>query len=639
MPPSAVAGSSQTKPRRGRGRRASSASAGQASATSASWPSSMPRLNEKSASGSACLGRPAAGQCAREAEPVQQPEAEGQQRGTAREQRRGAAVRLRQRRGQRDQAPGDRDLDRRRGDPHAAEARGGERDAVAEREGGDREQQPPPAAQQHEQPEHEQQVVDAAREMLGRRGAGRPRRRRARSRARAPGARACAALRIPRSSRPSANTTRTIASVPLPASPSTRSSLAHQPVRAEEPRAQHQRARLSSSRSGSPGAGQGNCRLEPRAARDDLGRAPQDGELARALLAQLEIGRREAVRRRARRQHERQQRARRVVSRRPQRGDARSHGRLGALGEQRLAQLAAHGREGRAARAACALEPAAGAAHRRTAPVRTSARPGPRSAASANAGPKRAASSALRVRAAARAAAAAHRRGTRAPPSPPRARASAASARSRLSKYSWVNAMRSGSVKRSACAARYSASSASLGSRSRARLGEQQPHPLRETPAHDEVALVHAERDRLLDQRVLAAAVVRPREAQVLRQAPAHHVVRCDGSRARRRPRDQQRVVVERRRPAAASDGERELEREEQAAEQREAQQRTPHGRPSGAYQIGEVQARSCTVGRWSGSQQPSRPAPIVSGRAQSTRAAAQMRWLQRQLGFSSTRA
>jgi hypothetical protein len=58
-----------------------------------------------------------------------------------------------------------------------------------------------------------------------------------------------------------------------------------------------------------------------------------------------------------------------------------------------------------------------------------------------------------------------------------------------------------------------------------------------------------------------------------------------------------------------------------------------------GAYQIGEVQARSWMTGRWLSAQQPSSPSGTERGLAQSTPAALQTYWLQRHVGFSSTRA
>ena len=151
---------------------------------------------------------------------------------------------------------------------------------------------------------------------------------------------------------------------------------------------------------------------------------------------------------------------------------------------------------------------------------------------------------------------------------------------------------------------------------------------------------MHAERERLVQQLRFAARVVGLREAQILDQAPAHHVV-AQVEAAREGLVDEQRVVVEgglgRRWRRLRRGGE--VEREQQTADDGEAQPGPGQDSPRGAYQIGDVQARSCTV-RWCcGSQQPSSPSPIVSGSAQSTLAAAQMRWLQRQVGFSSTRA
>ena len=58
-----------------------------------------------------------------------------------------------------------------------------------------------------------------------------------------------------------------------------------------------------------------------------------------------------------------------------------------------------------------------------------------------------------------------------------------------------------------------------------------------------------------------------------------------------------------------------------------------------GVYQMGEVQARSCTVGTCALLQQPSRPAVTVSGSSHETPASTQICWLQRQVGFSNTRA
>ena len=58
-----------------------------------------------------------------------------------------------------------------------------------------------------------------------------------------------------------------------------------------------------------------------------------------------------------------------------------------------------------------------------------------------------------------------------------------------------------------------------------------------------------------------------------------------------------------------------------------------------GVYQMGEVQARSCTVGTCALLQQPSRPAVTVSGSSHETPESTQISWLQRQVGFSSTRA
>jgi hypothetical protein len=58
-----------------------------------------------------------------------------------------------------------------------------------------------------------------------------------------------------------------------------------------------------------------------------------------------------------------------------------------------------------------------------------------------------------------------------------------------------------------------------------------------------------------------------------------------------------------------------------------------------GVYQIGEVQARSWITGWWVSAQQPSSPSGTELGSSQSTAAALQTYWLQRQVGFSRIRA
>ncbi len=59
----------------------------------------------------------------------------------------------------------------------------------------------------------------------------------------------------------------------------------------------------------------------------------------------------------------------------------------------------------------------------------------------------------------------------------------------------------------------------------------------------------------------------------------------------------------------------------------------------SGRYQIGLVQARSWILAGTAPSQQAAATLVVGSMVAQSTARSTQMRWLQRQVGFSSTRA
>ncbi len=78
---------------------------------------------------------------------------------------------------------------------------------------------------------------------------------------------------------------------------------------------------------------------------------------------------------------------------------------------------------------------------------------------------------------------------------------------------------------------------------------------------------------------------------------------------------------------------------EQQEVEQRDAQRLRRLARFHGRYQMGEVQARSWIVRTWSGAQQGARPSPIVAGSSQRTPRATHSFWLQRQVGFSTTRA
>ena len=139
---------------------------------------------------------------------------------------------------------------------------------------------------------------------------------------------------------------------------------------------------------------------------------------------------------------------------------------------------------------------------------------------------------------------------------------------------------------------------------------------------------------------VVAARVVGPREAQVLDQAPAHHVV-AQLEAAREGLADEQRILVERgaggggaacggvARSSANSSPPTAAKRSQ--GRLKPASRRVPDRRRPGALLHGAlVQRVAAALEPLADRLGPSRSPPSPR---------AQMRWLQRQVGFSSTRA
>ena len=116
------------------------------------------------------------------------------------------------------------------------------------------------------------------------------------------------------------------------------------------------------------------------------------------------------------------------------------------------------------------------------------------------------------------------------------------------------------------------------------RLGlEVEPHARDEAAAHDRVALVHAQRERFVEQLRVVARVGCAREAQVLDQAPEHHGIVAVVA-ARERFAVEQLVVGRLRARRADLLGSRRgarppqpVGREQRRSQQRELEQRTPH--------------------------------------------------------------
>ena len=106
------------------------------------------------------------GQRAGEAEAVQQAEAERDHPRRARGQARLAAQAVHDLGGDEHDAERDHRLDRRPGHVHPAERRRDERDAVRDGECGDRGDDALAAAHDQQQRQHEQQVIDAAEDVL-----------------------------------------------------------------------------------------------------------------------------------------------------------------------------------------------------------------------------------------------------------------------------------------------------------------------------------------------------------------------------------------------------------------------------------------------------------------------------------------
>ena len=111
------------------------------------------------------LRQPGVGQRGGEAEAVQQPEGEGDDPGMPDGEARLAAPGANDLRPEKQNAQGDRGLERQPRDLGIAERGHGQRDAVRNGEGGDRLDQHPAVADDQQQPEHEQQVVGAEQDV------------------------------------------------------------------------------------------------------------------------------------------------------------------------------------------------------------------------------------------------------------------------------------------------------------------------------------------------------------------------------------------------------------------------------------------------------------------------------------------
>ena len=129
----------------------------------ASWPSSTPRLKQRSAVGTCCSGTPSSSSADAKPSPCKQAEREGDRPGRAPGERVGRAQALA---ADEDDGERDRRLDRRRRDVHEPEHREREADAVGERERGDGGQELPPAPHQQRERDDEEQVIEPGQDVL-----------------------------------------------------------------------------------------------------------------------------------------------------------------------------------------------------------------------------------------------------------------------------------------------------------------------------------------------------------------------------------------------------------------------------------------------------------------------------------------
>ena len=154
--------------RSGPRRRRAIAPSDSTAAMKASWPSSTPTLNAKSASGMSPCGSPISARAPAKPSPCRRPKEKATSHGKDRVR---LALSLRQLIGQEDDAEGDRRLDRRRGHMDEAECRRSEGDRVGDGEGGDGGDQCPHAAHQQDQAQHEQEMVRPEQNVLDAEGA------------------------------------------------------------------------------------------------------------------------------------------------------------------------------------------------------------------------------------------------------------------------------------------------------------------------------------------------------------------------------------------------------------------------------------------------------------------------------------
>ena len=146
--------------------RAASAAAARTVATNASCPSSIPALNDTSASGMSPGGRPASASAPANPKPCSRPNPSAISQGNRRISV-GRVTVARQLDRERQDADGDQHLDGPRRHARQPQRRGRQRDAVAQGEGGDGpHQQPVVVAEQEQQAEDEEQVVGAREDVL-----------------------------------------------------------------------------------------------------------------------------------------------------------------------------------------------------------------------------------------------------------------------------------------------------------------------------------------------------------------------------------------------------------------------------------------------------------------------------------------
>ena len=124
----------------------------------------MPTLKVSSASGISCAGSPTSSSAPAKPMPCSKPKPPAASQGRRRSQCR-VGVLARELHRHHEDAERDRELDQVDRIAQETQRRQRERDAVAQRERGDRPHQAPPARDQQQQPEHEQQVIDAAEDV------------------------------------------------------------------------------------------------------------------------------------------------------------------------------------------------------------------------------------------------------------------------------------------------------------------------------------------------------------------------------------------------------------------------------------------------------------------------------------------